>query len=372
MSVSFGKKKMLTIFAALIHDFFYRLRELFVFQRSEPYFIAEVGQNHQGSVALALEYVNEFAVAGADAVKFQMRDNKALFSSDKYNSVYNSDNAFADTYGAHREALELSFDEMFTVRQRCRDVGVDFICTPFDENSLSALSKMGPDAIKVASFDLGNIPFLQKIARLGLPVVMSTGGGNLEHVEASITALTMGGSEIAILHCVSKYPCSHDELLLGRIVLLKERFPELIIGSSDHFNGILSGPIALMLGATVFEKHVTFDRSSKGTDHSFALEKEGFRKFVRDVKRTNEMIEGALPPELGREPVFKKLGKSVVAARNIAVGEIITAEALSGKIFTETFIPVRESAQLLGTVAIVDISAGVPLTWEAIEQSHGH
>ena len=342
-----------------------------MFKKSKPYFIAEVGQNHQGSVALALEYVDEFAAAGADAVKFQMRDNRFLFSNDKYNSVYNSDNAFADTYGAHREALELSVDEMFTVRQRCRDVGVDFICTPFDENSLSALSNMNPDAIKVASFDLGNIPFLEKIAGLGLPVVISTGGGNLDHVDASIATLTKGGSEVAVLHCVSKYPCPHDELLLGRIVLLKERFSELIVGSSDHFNGILSGPIAFMLGATVFEKHVTFDRSNKGTDHSFALEKEGFRKFVRDVRRTAMMIEGELPPELGSEPVFKKLGKSVVAARNIAVGEIITTEMLSGKIFSETFIPVRESAQLLGSVAIAEISEGLHLTWDAVESSHG-
>lgn len=342
-----------------------------MFKKSEPYFIAEVGQNHQGSIALALEYVDEFAAAGADAVKFQMRDNKALFSNDKYNSIYNSDQAFAKTYGAHREALELSVNEMLTVRERCRDVGVDFICTPFDENSLEALSALAPDGIKVASFDLGNIPFLEKIAELGLPVVMSTGGGNLDHVDASVAALTPGASEVAVLHCVSKYPCPYDELLLGRIPLLKEKYPELTVGSSDHFNGILSGPVAFMLGAMVFEKHVTFDRSSKGTDHSFALEKEGFRKFVRDVKRVALMVEGELSPELGREPVFKKLGKSVVAARNIAAGEIITTEMLSGKIFTKTYIPVRESAQLLGSVAITNISVGLPLKWEAVEQSNG-
>lgn len=335
-----------------------------MFDNGDLYFIAEVGQNHQGDLETALTYVTKFAEAGADAIKFQMRDNRRLFHKDKYNSIYNSENAFGETYGQHREALELSVDEMKCVRKACREQGVDFICTPFDETSLDNLLQMDPDGIKVASFDLGNLPFLKKIAKAGLPVVISTGGGDLQAAVDSVDVLKEGNCPIAVLHCVSKYPCPAEELLLGRIEILMKNIQDVYIGSSDHFNGILSGPVAYMLGARVFEKHVSLDRSQKGTDHSFSLEREGFRKFVRDVKRTEMMLDTELPSSLGEEPVFKKLGKSVASAKDISAGEVITDSMLTGIIFDTTVIPVRESKRVLGSMAKVHIPKGTALSWD--------
>ena len=109
---------------------------------------------------------------------------------------------------------------------------------------------------------------------------MSTGGGNIQQIIDSVNSIKRYHSNISVLHCVSKYPCPPHEMQLNKIIKLKDLFPDLKIGISDHFNGILSGPIAYMLGARVFEKHVTFDRSLKGTDHPFSLEPDGFRKFV--------------------------------------------------------------------------------------------
>jgi len=330
-----------------------------------PYFIAEVGQNHQGDVRLALEYVDRFQAAGASAVKFQKRDNRYLFSNDAYSASYSSENAFGATYGQHREALELTIDEMARVRERCAERGVDFICTPFDPPSLDELLDIGVDALKVASFDLGNIPLLQLMGATQVPVVISTGGGAPRHLDVSVATLKGFHDNIAVLHCVSKYPCEPDDLGLLAIPALRERFSDLTIGLSDHFNGILSGPLAASLGALVFEKHVTLNRAWKGTDHSFALEAEGFRKFVRDTLRTREMIQEPKVSD-GREPVFQKLGKSVVAAHDLDVGHVVTADSIRGLILQDNEIPIRESYWLIGRTLTQGLSAGEPLSWEMV------
>ena len=312
-----------------------------------PYFIAEVGQNHQGKIENAMRFVEEFASVGAHAVKFQIRDNKTLFSREALDKVYNSENSFGKTYGEHREALELSKAELRKLRERCRELNVDFMCTPFDETSLEALIDLNTDVLKIASFDLGNLPFLEKIARTGLPIVMSTGGGTQFHVTKSVETILNFNTKLAVLHCESKYPCPAEELNLGVIQELITSYPNIDIGSSDHFNGTLSGPVAYMLGARVFEKHVTFDRSQKGSDHSFALEKEGFRKFCRDINRVEAMV-AVSKNNRGKEPVFTKLGKSLVALEDIEANEILTSENIGSIILPEQITPVREMCNVLG------------------------
>lgn len=256
----------------------------------EPFVIAEVGQNHQGDLDVAREYIRIFAFEGADAVKFQTRNNKYLFSQDAYEAAYDSENAFAGTYGAHREHLELKPEWLPILKEDCIKHGVKFMSTPFDEPSLELLKQIDVDILKIASFDLGNLPFIHRIASMGKPVVMSVGGGKINQIRSSIDVLLKQHDEVAILHCVSEYPCEYNRLGLNNIELLINEFPQCTIGSSDHFNGTLSGPVAYLKGARVFEKHVTLNRAWKGTDHSFALEPEGFRKFVRDIKRVRHMM----------------------------------------------------------------------------------
>ena len=133
--------------------------------QNEVLIIAEVGQNHNGSLDLAREYVQTFARAGADAIKFQTRNNKYLFSEDAYNARYESENAFAETYGAHREFLELKPEWLSILKADCEKSNVYFMSTPFDEPSLQVLENLSVNIIKIASFDLGNIPFIDKIAK---------------------------------------------------------------------------------------------------------------------------------------------------------------------------------------------------------------
>ncbi len=333
-------------------------------QDSDSFVIAEVGQNHQGDLNTAREYIKVFAQAGADAVKFQTRNNRYLFSSDAYEADYDSENAFAQTYGAHREKLELKPEWLPLLQGDCVKHGVKFMSTPFDEPSLQLLCDIGVDILKVASFDLGNLPFIKRIAETGKPVVMSVGGGKIDQIRSSVKVLLDHHDEVAVLHCVSEYPCEYNRLGLDNIEILKREFPKCVIGSSDHFNGTLSGPVAYLKGARVFEKHVTLNRAWKGTDHSFALEPDGFRKFVRDIKRVRDMLPPKPADDLGNERVFKKLGKSLIAYTDIRAGEPITLDALSGRIFRVQYIPVRESNQVVGRVAKRDIAQG-----EAIQYS---
>ncbi len=325
------------------------------------FIIAEVGQNHQGDLDLAREYIRVFAYEGADAIKFQTRNNKYLFSEDAYEADYANENAFAKTYGAHREMLELKSEWLPILKEDCFKYGVKFMSTPFDEPSLEILNKVDVDILKIASFDLGNLPFIHRIAMLGKPIVMSIGGGQIDQIRDSVMTVLNHNDQLAILHCVSEYPCEYNRLGLGNIQTLINEFPQCTIGSSDHFNGTLSGPIAYLKGARVFEKHVTFNRAQKGTDHSFSLEPSGFRKFVRDINRVRHMIPCKTSDDLGSEYVFQKLGKSIIARNNISKGDTLTLDNLTGRIFGTEYIPVRKSNLLIGKMIKRNIAKGEPI-----------
>jgi len=332
------------------------------------YVIAEVGQNHQGSFDMALDYVKKFADLGASAIKFQTRDNKYLFDETSYNQPYNSSNAFAETYGAHREFLEFDYQQVATLKEHCELYNTEFISTPFDEPSLALLMKIGVEKIKVASFDCGNLPFLKKVGETKKTVILSSGGSNAKQIADSVSCLRQAGTiDIVILHCVSEYPCKAENLALSEIPKLVKEYPDCTIGLSDHYNGILSATTAYMMGARVFEKHVTFDRSLKGTDHSFALEPDGFRKMVRDLNRVPQMLGLRKEKELGEEAVFKKLGKSIIASKNLEIGTTLKHEDLSGRIFAEKGTPVRESINFLSRRLKKSKKAGEKIYFEDIE-----
>ena len=155
-------------------------------KNKDTFVIAEVGQNHNGNLDVSREYIRVFANAGADAVKFQTRNNKHLFSEGAYNAKYNSENAFADTYGEHRERLELKPEWLPILKNDCIKYGVKFMSTPFDEPSLELLLDIDVDILKIASFDLGNLPFINKIASSKKPVVISVGGGKADQIRSSV------------------------------------------------------------------------------------------------------------------------------------------------------------------------------------------
>ncbi len=328
----------------------------------DQYIIAEVGQNHQGSKKIALEYIEVFSKLGASAIKFQTRDINTLFDKDSLNRKYYSNNSFADTYGEHRKKLELDhgfYDELI---KTCKNNKTDFISTPFDIPSLNFLLKKGLNKLKISSFDCGFLKLIDAMAEADIWTIMSCGGSSLDHIRQSVNYYLKKSNKLVLLYCVSEYPTPIDKLKLGNIKTLIKEFPEIRIGLSDHFNGILTGPLAATLGATVFEKHVTFDRAWKGTDHVFALEPEGFRKFCRDIRRTHHIIDSGFSEDLGNESVFKKLGKSIIFENDLPIGHILEVKDLNGKILRDHGIPIRDTYKYIGKKLIIPVKKNQALS----------
>ena len=265
-----------------------KIKELFLkksFNKDKPFVIAEIGHNHKGSVNIAKKLFLSAKYCGADAVKLQKRDNKFLYTDKFYNEPYNSENSYGKTYGKHRDYLEFNEKEYLELIKYAKKIGIEFLCTPFDFNSIKFLQKIKIKAFKIASADLINIPLITEIAKTQKPIFLSTGGGNFEDIDRAVKCISKINKKLAILHCTASYPVNLEDMNLNVIKKLKKKYSNYIIGLSDHENGIDAAPLAYMLGARIFEKHFTLDRSWKGTDHAFSLEPIGLSKLVRNLKR---------------------------------------------------------------------------------------
>ena len=311
--------------------------------------IAEIGHNHQGSVEKAQELFVLAKQAGVDAVKLQKRDNRRLFTRALYDSAYDHENSFGPTYGAHREALELDRGAYVELQACARELGLVFFATAFDEPSADLLAELDVPAYKIASGDLRNTPLLRHVAAIGKPLIVSTGGATIEDVDRAVETVTAINPQLCLLQCTASYPASVEELELGVIATYRERYPELVVGLSDHQDGIAMAPVAYMLGARVIEKHFTASHTAKGTDHAFSLMPEGMRKLVRDLHRVPAAIgDGVKRPLPSEEAPLRKMGKQLVAARPLPAGHVLAEGDLVAKSPAEGGLPPYRLDELIG------------------------
>jgi sialic acid synthase len=330
------------------------------------YVIAEIGHNHQGSLEKARELFREAKLAGADAVKLQKRDNRGLYTKAAYERPYESENSFGRTYGEHREFLEFGQAQYHELQAYAAELGVDFFSTAFDIASADFLASLDVPAFKIASGDLKSVPLLVHVARMGKPMVISTGGALLEDVQRAYDAIMPINSQLAILQCTAGYPAAFEELDLRVIATYRERFPGAVIGFSSHDNGIAMPVAAYMLGARVVEKHFTLNRAMKGTDHAFSLEPVGLRKMVRDLERTYKAMGDGVKKvyDSERAPIVK-MGKSLVVARDLPVGHVLTPADIVMK-SPGGGIPPYELHAVLGRVTAQPLKADDFLSYESI------
>jgi sialic acid synthase len=320
--------------------------------------IAEIGHNHQGSVERARELFRAARDAGVDAVKLQKRDNRRLYTRTLYETPYDNENSFGPTYGAHREALELDRDAYVELRACARELGLVFFATAFDEPSADLLAELDVPAFKIASGDLTNTPLLRHVASFGRPLVVSTGGATIEDVDRAVDAVTGVGGTLCLLQCTAAYPAAVEDLNLGAITTLRERYPELVVGLSDHQDGIAMAPVAYMLGARVVEKHFTLSHTAKGTDHAFSLMPEGMRKLVRDLRRVPIAIgDGVKRPLPSEEKPLQKMGKQLVAARPLEAGHVLADGDLVAKSPADGGLPPYALDELLGRPLVRALAA---------------
>jgi sialic acid synthase len=315
----------------------------------DAWVIAEVGHNHQGSLIKAIDLLRAAKESGADAVKLQKRDNRTLYTRAMYDQPYDHENSFGRTYGEHREALELSDKDWFELMHQARELGIALFGTTFDAPSADFLAELGVPAFKVASADLVNTPLLRQVASYGKPIFLSTGGGTLEDVERAVDAILPINQQLCVMQCTAAYPAEVEDLNLRVITTLRERFPELVIGLSDHQNGYTMSLLGYMLGARVIEKHFTLNHAWKGTDHAFSLMPDGMRRLVRDLRRAPLALgDGVKRPLPCEESAIRKMGKQLVAARDLPSGHVLAAGDLEAKSPADGGLPPYEVERLVG------------------------
>jgi N-acetylneuraminate synthase/sialic acid synthase len=336
------------------------------------YVVAEIGHNHQGSLEQALELIRAAKECGVDAVKFQKRDNRALFTRAFFDSPYDNENSFGPTYGAHREALELGEAEWAEMKDLAHSLDLAFIAAAFDVPSADFLAGLDIDAFKFASGDLLNVPLLRHVAAFGKPVLLSTGGGTMTDIERAVGAILPLNEHLCVLHCTASYPAEVDDLNLRVITSLRERFPELVIGFSDHHNGIAMALVAYMLGARVVEKHFTLNHAWKGSDHPYSLMPEGMRKLVRDLRRAPAALgDGVKRRYASEERPLEKMGKKLVAARDLDAGHVLAEDDLAAKSPADGGLPPFELDRLVGARLRRAVREDEALSLEDVELAEG-
>ncbi len=333
-----------------------------VHDRSDCYVIAEIGNNHQGSLEKCKELFRAAKECGANAVKLQKRDNRSLYTTAAFNKPYDHENSFGVTYGEHREFLEFGTYEYLELKQYAKELGITFFATAFDIPSAEFLEELDMPAYKIASGDLKNIPLLKHVASFNKPMIVSTGGGTLTDVQRAYDAIMPINTQLCLLQCTASYPANFEELDLQVITAYREKFPDIVAGLSSHDSGIAMAVAAYVLGASVVEKHFTLNRAMKGTDHAFSLEPVGLRKMVRDLRRTRQALGNSHKKvHLSERSAVVKMGKKLVAARDLPAGHLLTPKDLAIKSPGDG-LPPYELENVIGKVLTIPLKADDSIT----------
>jgi N-acetylneuraminate synthase len=330
-----------------------------VYNYCEPYIIAELGSNHNGDMKLAEQMIVKAKEAGANCVKFQSWSKDTIFSK----KVYKDNYFLRDDYRNRKDyTLEqivdkfaISEEELLQMKKFADRIGIDCISTPFSKKEADLLvDKLKVSYIKVASMDLNNYPFLEYIAKKGLPMLLSTGMGTREEIGRAVETIEKAGNDrIVLLHCVSLYPPQDIQVNLNNIDTLRAKYP-YPIGFSDHTIGFSIPLAAVAKGACVIEKHFTLDKSMFGWDHKASADFEEMKIIVSESKRIQKALGShEILVEEDREKI-KAFRRSIVAKRNIRRGEVFKEDMLDFKRPAEGIEP-GEIGSIIGKSAKRDI-----------------
>ncbi len=332
----------------------------------EPcYVVGEVGQNHNGRIDLARRLVEGVADARADAVKFCKRHIPSDLARRAYHRAYEGSNSFGNTYGEHREFLELTNQQHAELKRKAESRELTYFATACDQHSVDALESAGAAFYKIASRDLINLPLLDYVAGTGKPVVLSCGMDVAQAIGEALDTVRRHHDRVLLLQCTSAYPTEFGDVNLRAMQTLQERF-DVLTGLSDHTPGAAIAAAAAALGAVMIEKHVTLDRKMKGTDHACSLELEAFADMVRGVRA----VEAALGDGVKRVPeavadARQRLGRYVVTKFRVPRGTRLTESMLCLKTSGEG-VSWRQRKHLIGKIARRDIPQDEQVTHDDV------
>ncbi len=294
--------------------------------------IAEAGVNHNGSLELAKRLVDVAKKSGADIVKFQTANLRALVSKSAPMAEYQKQNTGKEEAQlAMLEKLLLSYREFVELADYCAVKGIQFLSTPFDIDSVHFLENL-VKVWKIPSGEITNLPYLAEIAKTGKKVILSTGMSTLDEIGNAVNVLQKFGTrELILLHCTTQYPAPYEEVNLKAMLTLKDTFG-IPVGYSDHTQGTEVAVAAVAMGAAVIEKHFTLSRTMEGPDHKASLEPEELRRLVDEIRNIEKaMGDGVKKPSASEVSNMAVARKSIVASRAIRAGEIFTEENLTAK-----------------------------------------
>jgi sialic acid synthase SpsE/sugar phosphate isomerase/epimerase len=292
--------------------------------KGRTYFIAEIGNNHNGSMERAIQLIDQAFAAGADAVKFQMRHLDQIY---RQRTLRKDGEDLGTEYVLDLLLrFELSIDQHRELADYCRSKGALYLCTPWDGRSVEVLESMGVPAYKIASADLTNLPLLDRLAQTGKPLILSTGMSTPDEVRATAAFLNKRNVQFAMLHCNSTYPAPLHDINLKWIDRLREIHP--LVGYSGHERGINVSLAAVALGASIIERHFTLDRGMEGPDHAASLTFPELARLIEGIREIEEALgDGQVRVVSQGEMINREnLGKSLVAATALTKGTVLTPE----------------------------------------------
>lgn len=294
--------------------------------------IAEAGVNHNASLETAKKMIKVAKECGADVVKFQTAKLDSLVTEYALMAKYQMENI--GTGGSQKDMLRkllLPFEDFEILAAYCNEIGIQFLSTPFDIDSIHFLNHL-QNMWKIPSGEITNYPYLVEIAKTGKKVILSTGMSSMEEVDAAVRVLKSNGcGEITLLHCTSEYPAPMQNVNIKAMLTLKNTF-RCSVGYSDHTQGIEIPIAAAALGATVIEKHFTLDKNMEGPDHKASLEPEELKQMVRVIRNIEKALgDGRKEPSESERKNIQVVRKSIVAKCDIAAGELFSEDNITTK-----------------------------------------
>jgi pseudaminic acid synthase len=330
------------------------------------YIVAEMSANHSQDFQRAVEIIKEAKAAGADAIKLQTYrpDTITIDCNNDYFRIKGTIWQGKNLYQLYTEAYT-PWDWQPKLKAIANDLDIDLFSTAYDLTAVDFLEKMGVPAHKVASFEIVDVPLIQKMARTGKPLIMSTGMASLGEIEEAVKAArSAGATQIALLKCTSAYPAPLEEMNLRTIPHLSEAFG-VPVGLSDHTLGTTAPVAAVALGACIIEKHLTLSRKISSPDSAFSLEPEEFKEMVEGVRTAEKSLGDTYYGVTKREQATRAYRRSLFAVKDMELGEVFTEENVRSIRPAHGLHP-RYLELILGKRATKKIEKGTPMTWELV------
>jgi len=330
-------------------------------ENSRPMVIAEISGNHNGSLSRALELLEIAKQSGADAVKIQTYTADTMtIDCDLPDFKVNGGLWDGKTLYELYQWAHTPWDWHQALFEKAKELDIILFSSPFDETAVDLLESYDVPAYKIASFEMTDLPLVERVAKTGKPIIVSTGMACLEEIEDVVkTVRNTGNNQLVLLHCVSSYPAKHSEYNLKTLVDLRERF-DVITGLSDHSLTNVTSIASVALGASVVEKHFTFSRKEAGPDCAFSLEPQELKQLCTDLKIAWEAVGKVNYQLTNGEEQSKGFRRSIYAVSDIKKGDVFNPENIR-RIRPGFGLAPKYYPQLIGNVAAIDIKRGTPI-----------